>query len=318
MVSRLSGLVTVCLVACSSGDAIEGANGDAIGPVLRMANLEPLVSIPFTPSGMAFHERGGLLYVGMDLGYCQADSFSGEVTQAPAEIAEWMPPGTSVVDIGDGEESVLMRSGDYVGVAWATLWLPHLRAVQMGDENVVALRGDDEQCAVTRADLGKNRDPSHVSVPTELCSGDLAVNDRTEDAWVANGDLWLVTHTASVIAPGVGDAVVFEPTQRLAVVSDGEHLIAFDDHGERHWVYKDGDPLVQFVAGGEAGLILAAYSGEVPRLVALDAATGQVMLDMESEPADHLSVSAFGNRAAVHHDGDIYVYAMTWDAPSTP
>ena len=319
MVARRCCLALFFVVACAPSEPMEDHNWDLMAefgapqPPLRVATLEPLVSIPFTPSGMVFHDRGDALYVGMDLGYCQADSFTGEITQVPSEVSEWMPPGSTVVDIGDAEHSVLMRSGDFVGDAFATIRLPHLQAVQMGDDVVVALRGDEEKCVITRTNWWNTG--TDTEIPTELCPGDLAVDRRNESAWVASGDLWLITRFATMIAENVGHSIEFEPTENLGIVSDGEALRAYDSRGELRWTYRDDDALVRYVTGGDAGLVLAAYTGDRDRLVALDAASGRVMLDMESGYADHLTVSADGSRVALHDATEIYIYDLMWEQP---
>jgi len=311
------------LTACSSGlptSSLELYEPGVDAPTFRLATLDPIVSIPFRPEGMALGKGGSLLYLGMEDGYCQSDTRSGEVTPVPTEVIEWFPWGSTVVDSGSGGYDVLMTSGEVVGTGFWVEILPHLQVARMGFEgDVVALRGDGDRCSLTRFNGGGSR--TEVEVDAELCWGDLAVDRRrTSVAWVANGDLWRVGTTAEKVASDVGSLLQFEPTLRLPIVSDGEVIRAVDPSGAILWEYRDTDELVRFVTGGSAGLVMAAYTGVTDRLVALDASTGQVMLDEVTGYADHLQISQKGDTLALHDSGDVYIYALetTEHLPDTP
>ena len=318
MVSRGTCVVFLALTACGQTSEYSLTNGLNVAAEVPQANaasrlafLHPVVSVPFAPEGMIFHPSGDYIYLGMGFGFCQGDSGTGDVTSVPSEVSEWLPAGSVVVDIGRNENEVLMVSGEFIGTPSLGHYLPGLKVARSGDDEIVALRGWGGRCKLTRIVGFAGR--TDYEMPVALCDGDLAVDRRTDNlAWIANGDLWSVTTTETKVAENVGDQLEFEPTEKLAVVASGSTLRAFRSDGTEAWAFDDGYELVQFVSGGDAGLILAAYSsGSTDRLIAIEASSGAVMMDRQLDViVDQLAVSQNGERVAIHSDHDVYIYAL--------
>ncbi|HHO50090.1 MAG TPA: hypothetical protein ENK18_04270 [Deltaproteobacteria bacterium] len=214
----------------------------------------------------------------------------------------------------DAHERYLVINNDQamvVGRARSLSWdVAGIVDAQFVHNGVIALSEGPQGCAVH---VLTPQDRSLWPLPAAACGSELAVDHDTGTVWLANGDLWSVRGgVATLEAQGVGDRITFEPERKIPVTAYREGNVV-TAHGL--WAVQLQHAVRDLTHMGSLGGIFVMTFGDsasVNHLVALEGATGGVMMDQNAPGMDgRLYVSDNGEVAAIGMGSQTMFYTIS-------